>query len=113
MSEPVVEVAGRFVDEVVARAAAEALNRWFRWILDGSGQPVPALLEPLGVSTEAWAWALEDVDWALGPHARVEGAEVRVALETHETHLRLSGLLRALGARAVRIVRAEPDPDGD
>lgn len=113
MHEPVVEVAGRFADEVVAQEAADALNRWFRWILDGSSQPTPALLEPLGVATEAWAWTLEDVDWALGPHARTEGADVRVALETHDTHLRLSGLLRALGARAVRIVRAEPDPEGD
>lgn len=111
MDEPVIEVRARFADGARAQQAAEALNAWFRWILDGSAQPTPSLLEPLGVCTGDWAWALDDVDWALGPHARVEGPDVRVSLETHETHLQLSGLLRALGARAVRIVREERDPD--
>lgn len=108
MSEPVTQISGRYADEVVAREVAEALNRWFRWILDGTAEPVPEIFEPLGVATSEWAWTLgEDVDWALGPHARADGAEVRISLETHDTHLRLAGLLRALGARAARVVRDE------
>lgn len=103
MSEPVTLVAGRFADEVVAGEAAEALNRWFRWILDGTSRPVPEIFEELGVATADWAWELgDDVDWTLGPHAVASGAEVRVTLETHETHTRLAGLLRALGATSAR-----------
>jgi hypothetical protein len=106
MNEPVVQVVGRFVDDVAAAQAADLLNRWFRWILDGSAAPVPQVFEPLGVTTADWAWTLgEDVDWALGPHARAVGAEVRIDLETHDTHLRLAGLLRALGARGARFTR--------
>jgi hypothetical protein len=105
---PVVEVSGRFADEVVAREAADALNRWFRWILEGGGGGVPPLFEPLGVATADWAWTLgEDVDWEVGPHARTLGAEVRISVQTQDTHLHLAGLLRALGARAARIVRDE------
>jgi hypothetical protein len=105
---PVIEVSGRFVDEVVAREAADALNRWFRWILGGSEPPVPEIFEPLGVQTAQWAWALEeDVDWRLGPHARAQGTEVRIALETLDTQAHLAGLLRALGALSARIVRDE------
>ena len=105
--DPVTQVCGRFADDVVAQSAADALNRWFRWIVDGSEAPVPELFEPLGVATADWAWTLEDdADWALGPHARAVGAEVRIDLETHETHLRLAGLLRALGAENARIERA-------
>jgi len=108
MSEPVTLIAGRFADEVVAREAADALNRWFRWIVDGTILPAPEIFEPLGVDTADWAWSLgEDVDWALGPHASAVGDEVRIALETHETHLRLAGLLRSLGARNTRLVRDE------
>ncbi len=104
---PVIEVSARFADEVVAGEAADALNRWFRWILDGSPAPVPLFFEPMGVASADWAWSLEDdVDWQIGPRARAVGDEVRVALETHDTHLRLSGLLRALGARAPRVTRA-------
>lgn len=110
MSEPVVQVVGRFADEIAADQAADALNRWFRWILDGTAAPTPELFEPLGVSTSEWAWVLgEDVDWALGPHARVVEREVRIDLETHDTHLRLAGLLRALGARSARFVRDDPE----
>lgn len=104
--EPIVEVSGRFADETTAKQVADALNRWFRWIVEGSTPPVPEAFEPLGVDTKDWAWTLgEDVDWELGPHARAVGADVRVALETRETHLMLSGLLRALGAKAVRLAR--------
>lgn len=104
---PVIEVRGRFADEVVAREVADALNRWFRWISDGTPvPPVPALFEPLGVVTADYAWTLgEDVDWELGPHARALGTEVRIALETFDTHARLIGLLRALGALAATAVR--------
>jgi hypothetical protein len=112
--EPVVEVRGRFADEVVAREAADALNRWFRWIVEGTSAPTPEIFEPLGVTTADWAWALgEDVDWTLGPHARATGSDVTIELETHETHARLIGLLRGLGALSARAVRAEPEPDDD
>lgn len=104
--DPVTEVRGRFADDVVAREAADALNRWFRWIAEGSHAPIPDLFEPLGVTTSDWAWSLvDDVDWELGPHARALGPEVVIDLETHETHTRLAGLLRALGALSARIVR--------
>jgi hypothetical protein len=109
----VVEVSGRFADEVVAREAADALNRWFRWILEGTSAPAPQIFEPLGVATAEWAWALdEDVDWRIGPHARAAGDEVRISLETHDTHARIAGLLRALGARSARVVRDESIDEG-
>ncbi len=105
-SLPVIEIHGRFADEVVAREVADALNRWFRWILDGTESPAPAIFEPLGVETAAYAWALEeDVDWALAPHARTLGDEVRISVETHDTWQHLAGLLRRLGARAVDVLR--------
>lgn len=106
---PVIEVRGRFADEVVAREAADALNRWFRWIAEGTPTPpMPQLFEPLGVRTADWAWSqVDDVDWQLGPYARAVGPEVVIALETLDTHLRLIGLLRALGARAATAVRDE------
>ena len=104
--DPVTQIRGRFADDVVAKEAADALNRWFRWLTEGSHAPVPEIFEPLGVITAAWAWTLEDdADWALGPHARTVGAEVRIDLETHETHLRLAGLLRALGAQNAVVER--------
>jgi hypothetical protein len=103
---PVVEVSGRFADELVAQEVADALNRWFRWIVEGSVPPVPTVFESLGVPTADYAWSLEeDVDWRLGPHARTLGTEVRVSLQTHDTHLRMAGLLRALGAKSARVVR--------
>ena len=103
---PVIEIHGRFADDVVAREAADALNRWFRWILDGSEAPAPEILEPLGVRTGDYAWSLdEDVDWALAPHARTLGDEVRISVETHDTWSHLAGLLRRLGARSVEVLR--------
>ncbi len=108
--DPVTEVRGRFADQARARAVAEALNAWFQWIATGGGGSPPSLFEPLGASTSAYAWALgEDVDWELGPHARTSGAEVVIDLETHETHLRLAGLLRALGALSAWVVREPVD----
>jgi hypothetical protein len=105
-SPPVVGIRGRFVDEVAASEVAAAVNRWFGWILDGSPDPVPEILEPLGVQTSEWAWKLgEDVDWEFGPHARAVGPEVLVALETRDTYLRLAGLLRRLGAISVHVER--------
>jgi hypothetical protein len=104
----VVEISGTFADAESARAVADALNRWFRWIVDGSTPPVPPVFEMFGASSADWAWSLdEDVDWTLGPHARVAGADVRVSVHTEDTHLRLAGLLRALGGHAVRVVREE------
>ena len=103
---PVAEIHARYVDEFVAREVADALNRWFRWILDGSEMPPPEAFEPLGVETVDYAWSLgEDVDWQIGPHARILGPEVRVSIQTHDTHLHLAGLLRRIGAQTVRIVR--------
>ena len=105
---PVAEIQARFVDEVVACEARDALNAWFRWILEGSAEPQPACFESLGVDAAEYAWKLEeDVDWMLGPHARTLGPEVRIALSTQDTHLHLAGLLRRLGASAVRIVRED------
>jgi hypothetical protein len=103
---PVVEVSGRFADDLLAQEAADALNRWFRWIVAGSEGAPPEAFESLGVDTGEYAWCLdEDVDWTLGPHARVVGSEVRVAVQTRETHLRLAGLLRRLGALDARVLR--------
>ncbi|MHC5011886.1 MAG: hypothetical protein ACYTG6_13240 [Planctomycetota bacterium] len=103
---PVVEISGRFADELVAREAADALNRWFRWILEGGEGEPPEIFEPLGVRTADYAWTLgEDVDWTLGPHARTLGEEVRLSVQTHDTYLPLAGLLRRLGAISARVVR--------
>ncbi len=105
---PVVLVAGRFVDEIAASEVAAALNAWFAWILGGSADVPPTAFEAFGVATSNYAWRLdEDVDWEMGPHARAVDAEVRIELETHETHLALAGLLRRLGARTTRIMRSE------
>ncbi len=103
---PVAEISARFDDDVLAREVADALNRWFRWILEGSEPPVPEIFDALGVATTDYAWTLaEDVDWELGPHARALGEEVRISLHTHDTHLHVSGLLRRLGCLATRVVR--------
>ena len=103
---PVVEISGTFKDPTRARGVADALNRWFRWIVDGSIRPMPAVFDDFGVESSEWAWTLEDdVDWTLGPHARTAGAEVRIAIQTLDTHLRLLGLLRALGGRTLKVVR--------
>ncbi|MDJ0523665.1 MAG: hypothetical protein QNJ90_16465 [Planctomycetota bacterium] len=104
---PVTEISASYVDDLVASEVAEALNTWFRWILQGSEQPVPELFEALGVDTTEYAWTLgEDVDWEIGPHARTVGPEVRIALQTQDTHTHVAGLLRRLGALAVRVIRA-------
>jgi hypothetical protein len=97
---PVIEISGRFRDAGRAKAVADAMNGWFKWIVAGSIEPMPRLFDELGV-----AWTLEDdVDWTLGPHARVAGDEVRVAIHTEDTHLRIAGLLRLLGGQAIRMV---------
>ena len=102
----VVEVSGRFADETTAKAVVAALNRWFRWIVEAPETPIPDVFESFGLDSKDYAWALdEDVDWALGPHARAAGSEVRVAVQTRDTHLRIAGLLRALGAKATKISR--------
>ena len=105
---PVVQVIGTFVDDVVAGEVAAALGAWFTWILEGSHEQPPPVFDDYGVPTAEYAWRLEDdVDWEVGPHARAVGDEVRIDLETHETHLALLGLLRRLGARTTRAVREE------
>ena len=111
-SGPVVEISARCRDAAHARAVADAMNRWFKWIVDGSIVPMPEIFESLGVDSKEWGWTLdEDVDWSLGPHARVAGLDVRIAIQTSDTHLRVGGLLKALGGSAVRIVRdEEPGP---
>lgn len=106
----VIEIAAPFADPVRAKSVADALNRWFRWIVEGSVPPVPPFFEALGVDSKEWNWALEeDVDWTLGPHARASGTEVRIAIHTSDTHLRLSGLLRALGASRVQFAYESSD----
>jgi hypothetical protein len=105
---PVISIRARFVDELVAQEVAQALNDWFRWMVQGSEMPPPEAFEPLGVETADYAWALgEDVDWQMGPHARAVGLEVRIDLETHDTHLHLAGLLKRLGAASVGVERDE------
>ena len=101
---PVVEVSGVFADEIVAREVADALNRWFKWILSGAGG-IPDMFEPLGVDGADWSWSLEDVDWTIGPHARTLGPELRISVQTQETYRLLCGLLRQLGASSARIHR--------
>ena len=103
---PVVEISGNYADEMVAGEVADALNRWFAWMVQGSEPPVPEFFEPLGVDTADWAWALgEDVDWQLGPHARAVGEEVRISIHTRDTYRHVARLLRLLGAKATRIHR--------
>lgn len=105
---PVIQVIGTFVDDVVAGEVAAALGAWFTWIVEGSHEQPPPVFDDYGVPTSEYAWRLEDdVDWEMGPHARAVGDEVRIDLETHETHLALLGLLRRLGARTTRAVREE------
>ena len=99
--EPVIEIRASFVDEIVAREVADALNAWFRWIVIGDGD-MPAAFESFGVDTADYAWTLgEDVDWQIGPHARTLGPELRISIQTHDTHVHMSGLLRKLGALTV------------
>lgn len=106
--DPVTLIRAQFVDEFVAQEVAAAMNTWFTWMMQGSELPPPAAFEPLGVDTEVYAWKLgEDVDWQVGPHARAVELEVRVSLETYDTHLHLAGLLKRLGASRVLVERSE------
>jgi hypothetical protein len=110
---PVLEISARFTDAARAASVVTALNAWFRWIVDGSEGAIPDLFGPLGVDARDYAWSLnEDVDWTLGPHARSVGADVRIAIHTRDTHLKVAGLLRRLGGKAVKVVRdTEGRPD--
>ena len=45
----------------------------------------------------------------MGPHARVLDVEVRISIETYDTHLHLAGLLKRMGARTVSIEREESE----
>jgi hypothetical protein len=103
---PVIEISGRFADGPRATAAVEALNRWFRWIVDGAPTPAPPLFAGFDVDPAAYALTLdEDLDWELGPHARAVGPDVRIAIHTSDTHVLVAGLLRRMGALSVRITR--------
>ncbi|MCC7139925.1 MAG: hypothetical protein IT460_16000 [Planctomycetes bacterium] len=107
---PVIEISAHFAAPGRPRAVADALNRWFRWVVDGSPEPMPPCFGPLGVDDTTYRWSLEeDVDWTLGPHARVAGEEVRIAIHTRDTAVRVAGLLRALGGAQVRLARDEGD----
>jgi len=107
-NDPVTLIRAQFVDELVAQEVAAALNTWFAWMMQGSELPPPAAFEQLGVDTETYAWKLgEDVDWQVGPHARPVELEVRISLETYDTHLLLAGLLKRLGASRVKVERSE------
>jgi hypothetical protein len=111
---PVISIRATYVDTLVAEEVAHALNTWFRWMTRGSEMPPPEAFESLGVETAEFAWSLgEDVDWQMGPHARTVEEEVRISLETHDTHLRLAGLLKRLGARRVSIERDEDESAGE
>lgn len=103
---PVIEISARFADAARATAVVAGLNRWFRWIVDGSPEPVPDCFAGLGVDTAAYALSLgDDLDWELGPHARAVGTDVRIAIHTSDTHVHVAGLLRRLGAQAVKLTR--------
>ncbi len=105
-TQPIIEIRAPFVDDYVAREVAEALNAWFRWIVVGPSDERPDAFEPFGLDTADYAWVLgEDVDWEIGPHARALGPELRISIQTHDTHLHLSGLLRGLGALSVQFLR--------
>ncbi len=102
---PVIEISGRFADAPRAAAAVEALNRWFRWIVAGAPAPAPPFV---GFDVDPAEYALtlgEDLDWELGPHARAVGPDVRIAIHTSDTHLIVAGLLRRMGALAVKLTR--------
>ncbi len=104
--DPIIEIRAPYVDEVVAAEVAEALNIWFRWILGTRGDEMPQAFEAFGVDTADYAWSLEeDVDWEVGPHARALGPELRIGLQTMDTQLHMSGLLRRLGALSVTFLR--------
>lgn len=102
-AEPIIEIRAPFADEYVAQEAADALNTWFRWIVLALDEKTPVAFESFGLDTADYAWTMgEDVDWEIGPHARTLGPEVRISIQTHDTHLHLSGLLRKLGALSVQ-----------
>ena len=103
--EPIIEIRASFVDEIVTGEVAEALNAWFRWIVIANDD-MPEAFEAFGIDTADYAWTLgEDVDWEIGPHARALGPELRISIQTHDTHLHVSGLLRKLGALSVQCLR--------
>lgn len=106
---PVDAIEATFVDDLVAREVADALNRWFRWILQGSDGALDAFNE-FGLDSTEYAWVRgEDVDWEFGPHARTVDHDVRISIETTDTYRALSGLLRKLGAVKVRVLREPPE----
>ncbi len=106
---PVDAIEATFVDDLVAREVADALNRWFRWILEGSAGTLDAFGQ-FGLDSSEYAWVRgEDVDWEFGPHARAVDTDVRISIETTDTYRALSGLLRKLGAVKVRILREESE----
>lgn len=104
---PIDHIEAIFIDDMAAQEVADALNRWFKWIVSGGDTDMPAAFEPFGVETANYAWSLdEDVDWTMGPHARAVGSQVRIAIATHDTQHHVAGLLRKLGATSVRMERA-------
>ena len=106
---PVDAIEATFVDDLVAREVAEALNRWFRWVLQGS-DGTPDAFDEFGVDSSEYAWVRgEDVDWEFGPHARAIDVDVRISIETADTYRAVSGLLRKLGAVKVRILREDTE----
>ena len=103
---PVLEISGRFPDAPRAAAAVDALNRWFRWIVDGAPPASTPSFAGFDVDPADYALTLgDDLDWELGPHARAVGPDVRIAIHTTDTHVLVAGLLRRMGALAVKIVR--------
>jgi hypothetical protein len=104
---PVDAIEATFVDDLVAREVADALNRWFRWILGGSEGTLDAFAA-FGLDSSEYGWVRnEDVDWEFGPHARAVDRDVRISIETTDTYRALSGLLRKLGAVKVRVLRED------
>ena len=94
-----VEIIGSFDSEDTAQEVAQALNRWFIWIMEGDPEDIPELFEDLGLSTEDYALDREgDVDWEEPPHAEPSGANVIVTATTSETIDTLQEVIAALGA---------------
>ncbi len=94
---PVTGIRGTFRDDAHAIEAQDALNAWFRRLVDGETELQWDGFEE--IDPDEYAWILsEDTDWEFVPHAKAVGRVVSIALETRETHRRLVGLLRRMGA---------------
>ncbi|MBI5493632.1 MAG: hypothetical protein HY904_01315 [Deltaproteobacteria bacterium] len=97
-----VTIVGVFDSAEVASAAAKALNSWFAWVMEASGDEMPPVFEDFGLDGEEWAWDRDsDTDWEETPMARAKGTSIRIQAWTNETTDMLQGLLESMGAYEV------------